>query len=264
VRDFLQCSGEKARRTFERILLGTPGFDRVARLEVYADAYFYRLLAALGEVFPRLALLVGPVEFHNLITDYVLACPPLSPDLRCLGLRLPEFLREAPLAQRWPVLYEVALFERALAHALDCPDGAPVSEQDLVCIPVEHWSELRFTFAPATQRLALRWELPRIEQMCQSGQAALALELPPGQAPRGLWIGRRGHVPYFYCPDAAEDAALSQLWQGATLGDACAECERAGVGLEPAQVVVALRRWLADGMLAGVSAAGVPASAGCT
>lgn len=264
VRDFLQSSGESTRLTFERVLLGSPGFDRVSRLEVYADAYFYRLLAALGEVFPRLALLIGPVEFHNLITDYVLACPSTSPDLRRLGLRLPEFLREASLAQRWPLLYEVALFERALDRALDCPDGALVSEQDLARIPVEYWPELRFTFAPATQRLALRWELPRVEQLCRSGQAALALELPPGQEPRGLWIGRRGHVPYYHCPDAAEDAALSQLWQGATLGDACAEGERAVPGLEPAQLVVALRRWLADGMLAGVSAAGVPAAVGCT
>jgi hypothetical protein len=51
-----------------------------------------------------------------------------------------------------------------------------------------------------------------------------------------------------------EDAALSQLWHGATLGDACLTWERAFSGLEPAQLVVALRRWLADGMFASVVA----------
>ncbi|HKO93678.1 MAG TPA: DNA-binding domain-containing protein, partial [Polyangiaceae bacterium] len=231
-----------------------------ARAEVYADAYFYRLLAALGEVFPRLALLVGPVEFHNLVTDYVLACPPATPDLRQLGVRLPEFLRQTALAQRWPLVHEVALVERALAHALDCPEGSLLSEQELSRIPVERWAELRFTFTPATVRLSLCWELPRALELCQSGQAPLALELAPSAVPHGLWIGRRGHVPYFRCPDAAEDAVLSELWRGATLGEACVTRERTGAGLEPAALASALRRWLADGMLAGVSEGPVAAA----
>jgi len=150
-----------------------------------------------------------------------------------------------------------------LGPAGESLDGL-VSEQDLVAIPVERWPELRFTFAPATQRLALRWDLFQLEPSFRSGQGALGGEPPTWVEPRGLWIGRRGHVPYFRCPDAAEDAALSQLWRGATLGDACAEWELADVGREPAQLVSALRCWLADGMLAGVSAAGAPAAVGCT
>jgi len=253
VGDFLQCSGESTRRAFERTLLGSPGFDRISRMELYADAYFYRLLAALGEVFPRLVLAAGPVEFHDLITDYVLACPSTSPDLRQLGTRLPEFVRGTSLAQRCPIVNELALLERALAHALDCPDGCLLSEQELGAIAAERWPLLRFSFAPATQCLETRWDLEHLEPSFWSGRVATALQLPPQAAPRGLWIGRRGHTPYFRCPQAGEDAALSQLWHGATLGDAYAAWERAEVGREPAELVAALRRWLADGMFAGVS-----------
>ena len=51
------------RRAFAETFVGSAGFDGVSRLEVYADAYFYRLLAALGEVFPRLRFLAGPPSF---------------------------------------------------------------------------------------------------------------------------------------------------------------------------------------------------------
>lgn len=253
VRDFLQCSGESTRRAFERSLLGSPGFESVSRMEVYADAYFYRLLAALGEVFPRLALVLGPVEFHNLVTDYVLACPSTSPDLRQLGARLPEFLRDSSLARRLPIVSELALLERALGHALDCPEGGLLSERELGAIAAERWPELRFTFAPATQRLELRWELSLLEPAFRSGQAALVLPLLPRAEPQGVWIGRRGHVPYFRCPEPGEEAALNQLWQGATLGDAYTAWDRADAGRPPAELLAALRRWLDDGIFASAS-----------
>jgi hypothetical protein len=252
VAGFLEHSAAEVRRALQQTLVERAGFGALERLDVYADAYFYRLLGALRELFPRLCWLSGDAPFHNLVTDYVLACPSRDPDLRSLGERLPEFLREQPLGERWPLLVEIALLECALNAALDAADGQPASEAELGAVPLEQWPELRFRFAPPTRLLLVRWDLEQVEGCYARAEREQALSLAPG-AERTLIVGRRGHATYFRYPGAAEGLVLARLWQGESFGAACAALERAGVEFQPAELVQALRRWLADGLLSAIT-----------
>jgi len=254
VAGFLAQASVEVRRALPQLLVGCAGWDGLQRLDVYADSYFYRLLGALRELFPRLCFVSGDVEFHNLVTDYVLACPSERPDLRQLGERLPEFLREHPLGLRSALLAPLAQLERALKAALDAPDGPLLSEDELGAIPLDHWSELRFAFSPPTACLRVRWDLERLERAYQSGQRDQALALVPTSEPCTLIVGRRGHATYFRAAGAAEALVLTRLWSGETFGAACSVLEQAGS--EPAELVAALRRWLGDGMIASLSEEG--------
>ena len=49
---------------------GLPAADR---LDIYANMYFYRLLDALKEDYPRVQQALGEQRFHNRITDYLVA-----------------------------------------------------------------------------------------------------------------------------------------------------------------------------------------------
>jgi uncharacterized protein (UPF0276 family) len=250
VAHWLEQGGTARRQQLERTFAGTAAFGAVQRLDVYANSYFYRLLGALRELFPRVAFLCGDALFHNLVTDYVLSCPSREPDLRRLGERLPAFLRSHPLAERWPLLLELAELEQALTVALDAPDGNLLTQDDLRAVPLEEWPELRLSFSPPTCLLLARWDLEQLEPLYAAGRREQALALTPASEPSVLLVGRRGHATYFRRLPAAEGRVLHELWRGASFGEACAALERGQLALEPAQVVAALGRWLAAGLLA--------------
>lgn len=249
VAHWLEQCDEEQRQQFAQTFAGTATFGAAQRLDVYANSYFYRLLGALQELFPRVRFLCGDANFHNLATDYVLSCPSREPDLRRLGERLPAFLRSHELGQRWPLLVEWAELEQALTAALDAPPGTPLTPDELRAIPVEQWPELRFTFSPPSHVLVTHWDLEQLEPLYATGQRELALALGAAATPRVLLVGRREHATYFRRLSSGEGLVLLELWRGASFGRACAALERERLALGPAQIVQALGRWLADGVL---------------
>jgi hypothetical protein len=109
---------------------------------------------------------------------------------------------------------------------------------------------LRFTFSSPTRCLLARWDLEQLEPLYAAGRREQALALPAAGEPSVLLVGRRGYATYFRRLPAAEGRVLHELWRGASFGEACAVLEHERPALEPAQVVEALGRWLADGLLA--------------
>lgn len=252
VRGFLASADAATREAFEHVFEGTKDFGRAERVDVYADAYFYRLLSALRDMFPRLAQLTGDVAFHNLVTDYVLAVSSTSPDLRRAGDELPTFLRSHELARRAPFVGDVAELELRLNHALDCPDDARLTERELANIPADSWPGLRFRFSTATSRLSLGWDVIRIFEACDRGERAETLELAVQPEAHAVLVGRRGHGVYFRALGDLENRALSALEQGDTLARACETLAAAGVPCVPSDVVQLLRRWLADEVIESI------------
>ena len=247
VAGFLESEGDERRRAIHQTFESSEGFGAVERLEVYASSYFYRLLAALRELFPRSCWLCGEVAFHNLVTDYVLECPSRDPDLRRLGQGLPDFIRQHELGARSLLLAETATLELAWNTALDAPDAMPLSEDELSAVRPEHWPELRFNCTPSTQLISARCDLERLERCYIARDRTAALTLQP-HAARALVVGRRGHATYFRALGRGEAVAFEALWCGENFASACARLESAGE--PPAELVQWLRRWLADGMLA--------------
>jgi hypothetical protein len=246
VAGFLESGGDVRRRAIHQTFESSEGFAAVERLEVYASSYFYRLLGVLRELFPRLQFLCGELGFHNLVTDYVLACPSRDPDLRRLGDALPDFLRRQGASALW---VEAASLELALNRALDAPDAAPLREGELSPIPPERWPELRFAWTAATRALSARCDLEGLERCYLAQERRAALDLKPGEE-RVVVVGRRGHATYFRALGSAEALAFQALWQGESFAVACARL--AAAGEQPAELVPSLRRWLADGMIASI------------
>lgn len=251
VRDFLERADPQTRLEFQRVFAESASFDAVARVDVYANAYFYRLLGALRELFPRLARLCGEVRFHNLITDYVLACPSSSPDLRRAGDRLPGFVAAHELAQWLPLLADVARTELAMSHALDCPDGPRLTEAELARCPAERWPGLRFELAAPTRRIDVSWDIATVLERCDRGERDPALGIEKEREPIGVLVGRRGHGVYARRLSALDSAVLAGIEQGRDFGAICSSLPGAGLESAP-EVVSCLRRCMADGALGRV------------
>lgn len=256
VGDFLAAADQETRRRFEHVFDESAAFGRVARLDVYANAYFYRLLSALGEMFPRLRYLAGDASFHNLVTDYLLACPPKSPDLRREGEHLEGFLEQHELGRRLPLLVDVACVEAQLNRALDCPDeDEAMSRDELARLPLEAWPGLRFGLSLSTRRLALSWNVPAVFECCDRGEREAALEFSTRRGELAALVGRRGHAVYVRRLAPVENQALAAFERGLCFEAVCSELAVGHPGLEAARVVGYLRRWLDDGALGRVLAA---------
>jgi uncharacterized protein (UPF0276 family) len=270
VRSFAEAGGEETRRALESTFTSDPRLDAVARLDIYANAYFYRLLGALRELFPRLAYLAGDDAFHDFVTDYLLEFPSTSPDLRRLGDRVPELVRTHPLGRDRPLLAEVAELERALAHALDAPDaaiaiedgaalkrelpdpsparrGQPLTRAALLALAPEAWPSLLLALAPHAELGRAQHDLELAAELCALGRRECALALQSQGPPWSYLVGRRAHRVYFRRVDGIEEAALERVAGCTRFAAVCEDASRHGA--TAAQISELLMRWVDDGVL---------------
>lgn len=252
VADFLAQAGAETREQFARTFGETAQLGRVARVDVYANAYFYRLLDALRELFPRLCALAGEAPFHNLVTDYLLAHPPSEPDLRHAGDALPDFVARHALYEVAPMARDVVRIEQALNHALDAPQGRSIERAALAIVAPTSWPDLTFELSPPTRLVRTEWDVAEVFARLAGERADLARHVERAEAPLTFLVGRRGFTTWFRRLDASEAAALELLARGGTFGDACAAAARAQPTVELAAIAEALGRWLDDGVIAAM------------
>jgi hypothetical protein len=259
VRDFLARADASTQREFAHVFASSEAFGRIERLDVYADAYFYRLLSALGEVFPRLAYLAGRVQFHNLVTDFVLECPSVAPDLRRLGDRLPEFVRHHALSANAPLLADLASLEWALGWSLDCPERGRIGRAELEAVPIESWPGLCFALALPSRRIETHWDLVAIAGLCDGAEREAALAFAAEASSHSVLVGRRGYGVYFRRLDPGEARALDGFQAGASFEGVCADLALHEPSFQPSDMVGYLRRWLDDGVIGSFSLDPAPA-----
>jgi hypothetical protein len=221
--------------------------DAVQRLDVYANMYFFRLLDVLKEDYPATRALLGDVEFHNLVTDYLLHHPPAHFSIREAGRHLPELLAGHRVSTSHPCAADLARFERALNDAFDAADAPALTAAALAAVPQEDWAGLRFTLHPAVRPLACAWPVHAVRAAVDRGEPAV----DPAPAPTRLCVWRRELTVIHRCLDVVEFAALQALAGGARFDAVCAAAsELSDESDVPQRVAAALAGWLANGWLA--------------
>lgn len=254
VGDYLKQADAETNALFAVAFEETATFSRVERLEVYANAYFYRLHDALAELFPVVRAALGRAGFHNLITDYLLAHPSDDPNLHHLGERLPAFLEsyrpdastEAGFDRA--CLAEFARIEQALTRALDAEDAALMTRNSLATVPVAAWPQLPLALVPAVVLIESRFDFRTAHSQTLQQQAPPCLEL--GDALTVVW--RRGYQALFRRVDQLEAQLLRMVAGEVTFEGLCETA--ADAGQPPRVVVELLLRWLDDQLIIGASA----------
>ena len=229
----------------------------VERLEVYANAYFYRIRDCLIEDFNALHQALGKELFHDLVTAYLIAHPPRHPSLRFAGDRLSEFLLESPAAEPFrrelPWAGDLARLEWALLTAFDATDSDAVSQEQLAAIAPEHWAELRFEFQPAFQLLTLEWPVHRCRRDWEQDGVRASRSLEPAETRVCIWR-KRERVRY-RTVDLQEASALMLVAAGNCFGALCERlASELGDGEAPARAAALLARWPTDELIAGLPA----------
>jgi hypothetical protein len=254
VESFLEQADPATRASFEQTFRSTAAFGRVERMGVYAEAFFWRLYDVLLDGYPALAFSMGEVDFRNLITDYVLDCPPDAPALRKLGDRLVDFVARHRLSADRPWLVEVARLDYWRYALLDVPDQPVVTAAELGRHAIAAWPSLRFRPGPM-KVLGGHYDVAAVwEQSRQEGAHAT----PPAGGPQAQFhqlVWRKGFAVVHRTLAAAEAGALETLDRGGSFHEITAHLEPNEDGhADPAQVVAWLQGWLAAGLIAEVIA----------
>lgn len=267
-----------------------------ARLDVYANAYFFRIHDVLAEDYPSLRAVLGETDFHDLVTSYLAVHPSTHPSLRWIGGRLSGFLREHPAAAgvraRCPLAADLADLEWATEMVFDAADSRPATRDDLARLAPEAFDALPLRLRPSVRLLHLAWPVhelraawrreeplpevaPAETAVCvwRGGQAAEGERAGETRGQRaGETGGQRAGEPGGEADGESaqrdgrvmnrvlapdEAAALDRVATGVAFGALCeAIAAEAGDEQAPALAAGFLARWVDDGLLLGLEGEG--------
>jgi putative DNA-binding protein len=275
------------RGALEQLVRRSRRLTAEQRLEIYANAYYARLLECLRDTFPVLAQALGAEVFDSFAFDYLQRYPSRSYTLYRLAESFPRFLDETRPDQppaagaggaAWPdFLIDLATLELAIAEVFDGPgaEGEPLlAPADLLArqaggdfaaarlAPVPSLRLLRFRYpvnAFYSSAMAMRSRRPVESPELLDARAApepasadgAAADLPiPDPGEEHIALSRTDYVVRRYPLTPFESAVLAALLAGAAVGEAIAGAAAASELPDDelaAQLDAAFRRWTAAG-----------------
>ena len=188
------------------------------------------------------------------MTDFVLACPSSTPDVRWYAAPLADFIRTHEAQRRRPGLADVAAIDWAINVAVDRADEPRLGIGALASLPAQQWPRARFALTQTAS--VLPCALPYSTLWTAHAEAApVPDDLAAADPPNAVLVWRQAdHDVYQRTLEPAEARAIEVLQDGGTftaLCDAAAGDTMQGAG--PEAVVQWLRRWLTDGLLTAVT-----------
>jgi putative DNA-binding protein len=239
----------------DAIVRGDERLSAIERLDIYATAYFYRLLDCLKEDFPATLAVVGADNFQRLVADYLVKFPPTQPSIFYAGRSLADFVRGHQFSERWPFMEDLVRLERATIEVFHGPDATPLDVQAMRLVPPEQWPRVALRRHPASTILDQSWKVTDVLRAVNEGRD---WSEPPKRS-CGVLVFRKDAQVYFREIDAVERRALDKARETINFAAIC-EIIASGTGAaDPAaEINRLLQRWLGDGVL--VAAACEPES----
>jgi len=232
--------------SFVRFVQGYDDSDRKTRIRIYSDAYYLRLRDVLREDFPRVAALLGPEQFDDMVGGYLEAFPSRWWSVRRIGEFLAKFLRHRKNSPE--CLADLAELEWVRVEVFDAPDAECATTGDLLSVPADAWPGLRFSTIPAIRILRAHYPVHQLWSGSKS------LEVSAVDTVLRVW--RKDDFQVLHAPmDERESAALEKMISGEPFAAVC-EAFADLAEIQAAQEATGLlARWIEDGIIARVDGA---------
>jgi len=229
---------------------GGAGITVPRRLQIYHHAYRARLVETLADTFGHTATYLGEDWFEADALAYIETHPSRHPSLRDYGGDFPAWLHD-----RHPQdgdIGELAAIDWALRRAFDGPDAPVLGLAELGALPPEAWATLGLLLQPTAVLMSLHFNSLAIWQALDDEQAPPVAA--PLASPGALLVWRRDLQPHFRSLGAIEALALQRLAAGDGFADVCTRLAESFPDQDTAvEAGTLLRRWVDDGLLAGVA-----------
>lgn len=215
------------------------------RIDIYANAYFYRLLECLKEEYPATLAVIGSDYFTSLIREFIALWPPTEPSIFYAGCYLADFLRNHSLA-RYPFLAELARLERATLESFHAPDVSILTDEAMRAIPAEQWPTIELRSHPGVQILRGEWRVCEVLSAVERGEKWIE----PVQEANTVIVWRRGISVHYRILEDAETDAVALLKKGASFAAISEVIATANSSSDPVALIgQLLARWLGDEIL---------------
>jgi hypothetical protein len=248
VENALKLSGKSSCLPVISMIRSEGRLSAVERLDIYANMYFYRLLEAIKQDFPTTLRIVGDVNFHNLLTQYLIDFPPEHPSINEASRHLAAFADHSSVAREFPFLPDLIRLERALVEAFLSRDAEPLTPQRLHGIPVSKWGLLRFGLHPAVQLLSCEWRVDDLVRAIQAGRAPDKTVLSAST----ILVWRHDFAVSYRAIDRIEARILRTLCSGQEFELACDAIKTSNENVSPETMSNMLLCWIGDGILVAV------------
>ena len=222
------------------------------RMQIYANAYRVRLTETIETDHEILGLYLGDELFDKLAIGYIHAHPSHHTSLRQFCDNLPDFLADDPFFSQYPILADIARFERRLLNAFDASDAPRASFAKLQALAPKRWPTCQLRFHPSVQLYQCNSNAVETWQALKQQQPP---DAPDYQGKRA-WLLWRGDsrltefislAPYQLC-------LLEGFLQGATFAEQCdAMLDFFAVDIAPMQVLQSLQAWFAMGLIRDIA-----------
>ncbi|MEX0727148.1 MAG: DNA-binding domain-containing protein [Planctomycetaceae bacterium] len=231
----------------EEVICRSQSQTAIERLQVYANAYYARLIECFHDEYPALRHALGDV-FDGFVIAYLQDYPPQSYTLAHLAKDFPKFLRETRPEDvdadlNWPdFLIDLATLERMYAEVFDAPGPERVERlrsEDLFQIAPERWPDYRLMTSPGLRLVTMKFPVHEYASAVRRGETP---EVPVPR-PTRLVISREDYVVRRRELSRIAFALLGRLIDGKTIGEAFSACLNEARDDELTQLEVHVGQW---------------------
>jgi hypothetical protein len=223
------------------------GISRDARLHIYKNAYQMRLKETIDNDHELLGMYLGDDLFDQMVSGYVKTYPSNNTSLRNFADLLPEFLAKYPPFNNYPLISELARFERLLMVAFDAADAERFTREVLLTIPHEQWPDLVFRFHPSVQISHFSFNTVETWQALKQESAP-----EPAKKMPSTWLLWRNHqrLTEFRSLTKEEFLLIELMLKGNDFANLCdyLVTQHQGEDISPLALEYLLR-WVDDGIL---------------
>ncbi|WP_285163187.1 HvfC/BufC N-terminal domain-containing protein [Shewanella goraebulensis] len=218
------------------------------RLQIYANAYRIRLKETMETDHQILGLYLGDELFDKLAAEYLNAHPSSAKSLRRFGDNLAGFLRHDKFFSQYPILADLAQFERLLLAAFDAAESSRAEFSTLQNLPPEHWPNCCLRFHPSLQLFSCK------SNAVESWQALKAETSPdaPYYQQQKYWMLWRNEerLTQFESLNYSQYVLLTGFIEGNNFAEQCElMLEWYDEQTAPMMVLQTLQSWFAKGII---------------
>ncbi|WP_163833505.1 HvfC/BufC N-terminal domain-containing protein [Spartinivicinus ruber] len=153
------------------------------RLNIYRNAYRVRLKKTIETDHEILGIYLGDNLFDEMVDGYLNTHVSKYTSLRQFADSLPRYLAITSPFNNYPIISELAAFERLLLTAFDAADATRMTQDQLTRLPVDQWPSLHLKFHPSMQLFTTNWNTVEV------WQALKVSKTPPTTAEgQAYWI----------------------------------------------------------------------------
>ena len=222
--------------------------SRDVRLHIYKNAFEMRLKETIDNDHQLLGLYLGDDLFDQMVSGYIKAYPSNNTSLRHFADLLPSFLASHSPFNNYPVISELAYFERLLMVAFDAADTERFTRELLLAIPHEQWPSLVFRFHPSVQIAHFNYNAVEIWQaLKQEKTPDAAIENP------NMWLLWRNkeRLTQFKSLSKIEFSLFEMMLKGSDFSSLCDHLLLERGNEDVTQIALNyLLSWIDDGLLA--------------